>query len=159
MRGNSENHARFAMLFAAGMLALACGRAGPGQRIGAPPSRNATLSLRSALVVPPADAPPAPLTLSCRGGPLCREMELPSSDARAEDVEEADEDCTHRGGVVGRDPCPRAHVVASCTLGGGAGPIRVFTYAADDPEEQDEAVAKMDDLCAAMDGTFELTQP
>lgn len=141
------------MFGVAGLLVVACGGAGAGQRISAQPSRNATLSLRSALIgaSPAADAP---VTSSCRGGALCREVEL--APGASDDLEEANEDCTHRGGTIGTSPCPRDRVVASCSLTGGAGPIRVFTYEQEDRSEQGEAVSRMDDLCSALDGTFEL---
>lgn len=143
------------MFAGAALLVAACGGAGAGQRIGASPSRNATLSLRSALITVPGNDE-RPVIASCRGGALCRELELPTAAGHEGDLEEATEDCTHRGGLVGSTPCPREDVVASCTLNGGVGPIRVFTYPQSDANEQKDAVSKMDDLCSAMDGTFEL---
>ncbi len=143
------------MFAGAALLVVACNGAGAGQRIDAPARRNATLSLRSALItVAPEEA--TPVIASCRGGALCRELELPRGGANADAIEEANEDCTHRGGTIDTTPCARAGVVASCTLSGVAGPIRVFTYPQQDANEQQEAVSKMDDLCSAMDGTFEL---
>lgn len=157
---------RFALLSLSSVLLVACSGAGTRPHPVAASGRNATrsmpagraastLSLRSALVVDavPEPAPGATTTVSCRGGALCRETIAPA--AATDMIEEAKEDCEHRGGRTGGDACPRERVVASCTLTGGAGPIRVFTYAQSDASEQAEAISTMDDLCGAADGIFE----
>lgn len=138
----------FHAILGASLLVTACSGAGAGQRIAAAPgSTSATLSLKSALIEVPSDAP-SEVTVSCRGGGLCRETIAPA-DAK-EALAEAKEDCTDRGGLLGSDACPRVNVRASCTLGGGAGPIRVFTY-------EEEIVSRMSDLCSTADGQFERT--
>ena len=150
---------------ATSLLVVACTGAGAPTRISAPPSRNATFALRSALVVPDAEPTPAtpatpPVTtviVSCQGGALCRETIAPASSADV--LEEAKEDCADRGGRLGDGACPRGGVLASCTLSGGAGPIRVFTYEQESASDQADAISTMDDLCDAAGGAFELRAP
>jgi len=125
----------FLGISAAGLLVVACSHAGTPQR------NVATLSLKSAIVEVP------DVTVTCRGGPVCKELVAPREQKDA--IEEAKEDCTSRGGLVGTEPCPRANVVGHCDLGGGAGPIRIFSY--------DQAAAKhVSDLCNTMDGELDV---
>ena len=143
---------------ASSLLVVACTGAGTPTRISAPPSRNATFALRSALVVPDAEGPVATmLTVSCQGGALCRETIAPAESVDV--LEEAREDCADRGGRLGDAACPRDGTIASCELSGGVGPIRVFTYAQESASDQAHAVSTMDDLCHAADGVFELRAP
>jgi putative hemolysin len=132
------------LCFMGAMLVTACSGAGGAKQIAAPASTSATLSLKSALVQV---EEPAEVTVSCRGGTVCKELVAPREAADA--IAEAKEDCTHRGGQVSAEACPRGAVVGTCELGGGAGPIRVFTYAQDHVE-------RMTELCGAADGELDL---
>jgi hypothetical protein len=133
------------MLSAAALLATACNGAGAGQRIAAtPPSTSATLSLKSALIELPE---PHEVTVACRGGTVCKELVAPREATEA--IAEAKESCEERGGVVSAEACPRADIVGQCDLGGGAGPIRVFTY-------DQSSTKQVEDLCNTMDGTLTL---
>jgi hypothetical protein len=78
---------------------------------------------------------------------VCRETIAPRE--ATDSIEEAREDCEHRGGLVTSEPCPREGVAASCALPGGVGPIAIFAY------EVGETIATLDDLCSAAEGTFE----
>jgi hypothetical protein len=126
----------------AALLVTACSAAGRTQRIANPPSTGATLSLKSALVEVEL---PAEVTVSCRGGTVCKELVAPREATDA--VSEAKEDCEHRGGQVSSEPCPRAAVIGTCELGGGAGPILEFSY-------DQSSTASVSDLCNTMDGTL-----
>lgn len=135
-------------VFAGALLVTACSAAGRTQRIANAPSTGATLpatlSLKSALIEMPAE-----IVVSCRGGGLCRETIAPPEAKDA--IEEARDDCNARGGSLGNDACPRTGTRASCTLGGGVGPIRVFTYA-------QEHVERMTELCGAADGQLDAVE-
>jgi hypothetical protein len=126
----------------AALLVTACSAEGRTQRIANPTSTGATLSLKSALV---AVELPAEVTVSCRGGTVCKELVAPREATDA--VAEAKEDCEHRGGQVSSEPCPRAAVMGTCELGGGAGPLHVFSY-------DQSSTTSVSDLCSAMDGTL-----
>ena len=132
--------------FAGALLVTACSGAGRTQRIanasGTSATLPATLSLKSALIEMPSE-----VIVSCRGGGLCRETVAPPDAKDA--IEDAQDDCKARGGLLGNDACPRTGTRASCTLGGGVGPIRVFTY-------EEEHVERMTDLCGAADGELHL---
>lgn len=132
----------YLLVCAGALLVTACSDAGRSQRVANFPSTGATLSLKSALV----EMPPEVIT-SCRGGGLCRETVTPPDAKDA--IEEARDDCKDRGGLLNNDPCPRAGVRASCSLGGGVGPIRIFGY-------DEGLVSRMNDLCSAADGQLDL---
>lgn len=133
------------LAFTGALLVTACSGAGSTQRIATVSSTGATLpatlSLKSALIEMPSE-----ILVSCRGGGLCRETVAPPDAKDA--IEDAQEDCKARGGQLGNDACPRTGTRASCTLGGGVGPIRVFTY-------EQEHVERMTDLCGAADGQLD----
>jgi hypothetical protein len=129
--------------FTGALLVTACSGAGSTQRIANPSqSTGATLSLKSALVA--VEVSPE-VTVSCRGGTVCKELVAPREATEA--VAEAKEDCEHRGGQVSSEPCPRAAVIGTCELGGGAGPINIFTY-------DQSSTRDVSDLCNTMDGTL-----
>ena len=130
------------VVLGAALLVTACSGAGRTQRIASSPGTGATLSLKSALVAVEA---PAEVTVSCRGGTVCKE--LVATREATDAVSEAKEDCEHRGGQVSPEPCPRAAVMGTCELGGGAGPLRVFSY-------DQSSTASVSDLCNTMDGTL-----
>jgi hypothetical protein len=126
----------------AALLVTACSGAGRTQRIANAPSTGATLSLKSALV----EVQVSPeVTVACRGGTVCKELVAPREATDA--VSEAKEDCEHRGGQVSAEPCPRAAVMGECELGGGAGPLHIFTY-------DQSSTTSVADLCNTMDGTL-----
>lgn len=133
------------IISAAGLLVTACSGAGVGQRIVESPSTSATLSLKSAVIELPDVPHEVTVTVSCRGGTVCKELVAPREATEA--IADAKESCEERGGVVTSEACPRADIVGQCDLGGGAGPIHVFTY--------DQSAAKqVEDLCNTMDGTL-----
>jgi putative hemolysin len=127
---------------AGALLVTACSDAGRTQRIANSPSTGATLSLKSALVQ---IEMPAEVTVACRGVTVCKELVAPREATDA--IAEAKEDCDHRGGQVSAEACPRGAVMGTCELGGGAGPIRIFTY-------DQSATESVSDACNTMDGTF-----
>lgn len=112
---------------------------------------NATVSLKSAIVT--SSVEPRVITISCLGGGFCREDVLPE-DAASDDVEELRDACAHRRGTVSTSPCPRAHVLASCS----GGTITVRTYAQEDPKEQAEALGALTEACDALGGLLETTR-
>jgi hypothetical protein len=125
------------------LLVTACSTAGrTTQIVAASPSTAASLSLKSALVE--VELPPE-ATVGCRGGTVCKELVVPREAADA--IAEAKEDCEHRGGQISAEPCPRAAVMGTCELGGGAGPIRIFTY-------DQSSTTSVTDLCNTMDGAL-----
>ena len=124
------------------LLVTACGAAGRTQHIANRPSTGATLSLKSAIVA--VEVPPD-VTVSCRGGTVCKELVAPRQATEA--IAEAKEDCERRGGQVSSETCPRAAVMGTCELGGGAGPLHIFTY-------DQSSTAAVADLCNTMDGTL-----
>jgi hypothetical protein len=126
----------------AALLVTACSGAGRTQRIANAPSTGATLSLKSALMV--VEVPPE-VTVACRGGTVCKELVAPREATEA--IAEAKDDCEHRGGQVSAEACPRAAVMGTCELGGGAGPIHIFTY-------DQSSTNDVSDLCNTMDGTL-----
>lgn len=127
----------------AALLVTACSGAGRTQRIAdASSSTGATLSLKSALVQVEV---PAEVTVSCRGGTVCKELVAPREATDA--IAEAKEDCAHRGGQVSAEPCPRAAVMGTCELGGGAGPLHIFSY-------DQSSTTSVSELCNTMDGTL-----
>ena len=127
---------------AGALLAVACSDAGRTQRVANSPSTGATLSLKSALVAVEA---PTEVTVSCLGGTVCKELVAPREATDA--ISEAKEDCEHRGGKVSPAACPRAAIMGTCELGGGAGPIRIFSY-------DQSSTNDVSDLCNTMDGTL-----
>jgi hypothetical protein len=129
--------------FTGALLVTACSTAGsPKQNVVSSPGTAATLSLKSALL----EVEPSPeVTVGCRGGTVCKELVAPREASDA--IAEAREDCEHRGGQIRAEPCPRAAVMGTCELGGGAGPIRIFTY-------DQSSTASVTDLCNTMDGTL-----
>jgi len=52
------------------------------------------------------------------------------------------------GGQISAEACPRASAMGTCELGGGAGPIRIFTY-------DQSSTTSIRDLCSAVDGTMD----
>lgn len=138
---------------------MACGPHPAATRTRATPSTSATLSISMLRVRAAVPARATPSTIRCRGSSLCREIERPSVAPDEDEIAEANEDCVHRGGEPGTAPCPRDDVVASCVLGGGGAPIRIFTYAQEDASEQEEAISKVGDLCDALDGAFDSSPP
>lgn len=127
----------------AALLGTACSAAGTTQRIAnRPPSSGATLSLKSALIQVEV---PAEVTVACRAVTVCKELVAPREATEA--IAEAKEDCEHRGGQVSSEACPRAAVMGTCELGGGAGPIRIFTY-------DQSSTHDVSELCNTMDGTL-----
>lgn len=130
----------------AALLVTACSGAGSTQRIANPSqSTSATLSLKSALVAVAEVEVPPEVTVTCRGGTVCKELVAPREATDA--IAEAKEDCEHRGGQVSAEPCPRASVVGTCDLGGGAGPLHIFTY-------DQSSTTSVSELCSTMDGTL-----
>jgi hypothetical protein len=146
---------RLASAFAATAAVLACGRStvpsvAPSHTTGAqaPAPRFA---LGAAIDVPAAAAP-AVAIVSCRGDVYCREdtVATTATDREPEALEDARADCARRGGETGTSACPRAGVVATCSLGSETGTIQVFTYAAG------AAVGTMSERCEDLGGSFEL---
>lgn len=127
---------------AGSLLVTACSAAGRTQHIAKTPSTGATLSLKSALVE--VEVPPE-VTVTCRGGTVCKELVAPRESTDA--IAEAKDDCEHRGGQVSSEPCPRAAVMGTCELGGGAGPLHIFSY-------DQSSTASVSELCNTMDGTL-----
>lgn len=126
----------------AALLVTACSGAGRTQRTADSANTGATLSLKSALMV--VELPPE-VTVACRGGTVCKELVAPREATDA--IAEAKEDCEHRGGQVSGEPCPRAAVIGTCEVGGGAGPLRIFTY-------DQSSTSDISELCNTMDGTL-----
>jgi hypothetical protein len=130
------------LVLSTALLVTACSGAGRTQRIANVSSTGATLSLKSALVQ--VEVPPE-VTVSCRGGTVCKELVAPREATDA--IAEAKEDCQHRGGQVSSEACPRAAVMGTCELGGAAGPLHIFTY-------DQSSTSDVSELCNTMDGTF-----
>ncbi len=104
---------------------------------------SATVSLRSALVVPPK------VTLSCLGGAFCRENTFDRDDA--EGLAESREDCERRRGRQATSPCAAERAIVSCV----GDRMKVVTYVHPDRKEQEESVTAVVDACEALGGTLE----
>ena len=135
------------------MLVTACGgtAAIPAASKAAVPSGTSTLALSSAIV---GSTTAASTLLACHGEAFCREDVIASGheDTRADTADR----CREQRGTVSSEPCPRERAVGSCSLGGEAGPITVYTYAQRSPTDQADALATMKDLCEQMSGELEV---
>lgn len=113
------------------------------------------LALSSAIVAPSQTVTGAStLVLACHGEAFCREDIVGTSDDDART--DVSDDCARHRGSLSQVPCARERALATCSLGGEHGPIRVFAYPQSDPNDLLGAVGTMKDLCEQMSGELVL---
>lgn len=139
------------------MLRLLAGLGVLGLAACAHPAAEKTARTASALALSSAIVAPTTaqtLVLACHGEAFCREDVVGTGDDEART--DVSDDCARHRGSLREVACPRDRALATCSLGGEHGPIRVFAYPQADPTDPLGAVGTMKDLCEQMSGELVL---